>query len=194
MGFQINDIHIDSQNNKWFATDKGLSILRNSGSPFDPKSWIHLVPITSDISRLNTILVDLPSENINSVFLDENTGDVYLGTDAGIAIIRSNPFTSPFTNYENARVGPNPFLISENSLQFLRFYNLVSASEVKILTANGRLVRRLDPNNFTEVQGSQAQWDGRNMEGELVSTGVYIYLITTENGGTTAGKFLVIQE
>lgn len=194
VGFQINDIFIDSQGNKWFATDKGLSILRNSGSPFDAASWAHIVPRISDVSRGNIFRADLPSENIHSVFLDEKTGDIYLGTDAGIAIIHDNPFTSSFTSYDNVRVGPNPFIISDDSNAQLRFFGLIAGSEVKILTADGRLVRSLNPNDFAEVQGSQAQWDGRNMEGELVASGVYIYLATTQEGDNSNGKFLVIKK
>jgi len=194
IGLQINDILIDSQTNKWFATDRGLSVLRNSGSPFDPASWIHVVPRTSDVTRSNVIYADLPSENINSVFLDDKTGDIYLGTSAGIAVIRGNPFTSTFTSFENVRFGPNPFFVSENTTTPLRFYNLMASSEVKILTPNGELVRKLNPNNFNEVQGSQAQWNGLNMEGELVASGVYIYLITTEDGKNESGKFLVIRQ
>ena len=194
IGLNIYNIFIDSQNNKWFATDKGLSVLRNSGSPFDAQSWFHIVPRKSDITRTNTFRADLPSEDIHSVFLDENTGDIYLGTDAGIAVIHNNPFTSSFSTFNNVQVGPNPFIISQNSTSILSFYNLITSSEVKILTANGRLVRRLNPDNFSEVQGSQAQWDGRNMEGELVASGVYVYLITTEEGEVSKGKFLVISK
>lgn len=193
IGLNINNIFVDSQNNKWFATDKGLSVLKNSGSPFDGESWYHIVPRKSDVERSNTFVADLPSENIHSVFLDEKSGNIYLGTDAGIAIIHNNPFTSSFTKFDNISAGPNPFIISESSPVFTLF-NLVSGSEVKILTANGKLVRQLNPDNFSEVQGSQAQWDGRNMEGELVATGVYIYLITTEEGEANNGKFLVISK
>lgn len=194
VGFRINDIFIDSQGNKWFATEKGLSVLRSSGSPFAAASWAHIVPRISDVSRQNAFRADLPSENIHSVFLDEKSGDIYLGTDSGIAIIHDNPFTSSFTSYNNIRVGPNPFVISEDSPSYLRFFSLIAGSEVKILTADGRLVRRLNPNDFAEVQGSQAQWDGRNMEGELVATGVYIYLANTKEGDNSTGKFLVIRE
>ena len=168
--------------------------MRSSGSPFDAASWAHIVPRISDVSRGNTYRADLPSEDIHSVFLDEKTGDIYLGTDSGIAIIHDNPFTSSFTNYDKVRVGPNPFVISEDLPSQLRFFGLISGSEVKILTADGRLVRSLNPNKFAEVQGSQAQWDGRNMEGELVATGVYVYLATTQEGDNSSGKFLVIKK
>ncbi len=199
IGLKINDIMVDSRNNKWFGTDKGLSILRGDGSPFDPQSWVHVVPRGTSLdpevlsTRPNVFLADLPSENIHSVYLDENSGDVYLGTDAGLAIIRSNPFASTFTEFSRLKVGPNPLILEEGALQALQFYNLAPGSEIKILTSNGQLVRRLSPTNFEEIQGNRARWDGRNMEGKLVNTGVYVYLITNEEGKHASGKVLVVR-
>lgn len=192
IGLQINDIVVDSRNNKWIATDKGLSVLRASGSPWEKGSWVHIVPQFSELLGDNIFHVNLPSENIHSIFFDEEEGDVYLGTDAGIAILRNNPFASTFENYDQLEVGPNPFYVREGATGYVFFYNLVPGTEVKILSANGQLVRRLDPNNFNEMSGAQAQWDGRNEKGELVSSGVYLYLLTTEAGQNKAGKILVI--
>ncbi len=76
----------------------------------------------------------------------------------------------------------------------LRFYNLVPESQVKILTANGQLIRTLNPDNFNEVKGGVAEWDGRNLDGRLVSTGVYLYLITNQEGQQKAGKVMVVKE
>lgn len=200
IGLKINDIYVDSRNNKWFASDKGLSILKASGSPFDPQSWIDIVPKNSSIDpeqlalRANLFKENLPSEQIHSVFLDEQTGDVYLGTNSGIAIIRNNPFASTFQDYESLQVGPNPFVLSENNNSLLNFYNLVANSEVKILTVNGQLVRTLDPKNFSENKGAMAQWDGRTQEGNLVATGVYLYLISNEEGQQKTGKILVVRD
>jgi hypothetical protein len=195
VGLRINDIFIDSQNNKWFATDKGLSVLNAADSPFNAESWVHVVPQTSGVSRSNLVYADLPSQNIQSVFLDEETGDVYLSTDSGIAIIRSNPFAGAFTNFSKTTVGPNPFIISdETESGTINFYNLISGSQIKILSPNGQLIRSLDTNNIQEIQGSGGQWDGKNENGDYVTTGVYVYLITTEDGNSTSGKFLVINK
>ena len=200
IGLNINDIHVDSRNNKWFATDKGLSILLSSGSPFDPRSWIDIVPRNSSIDaeqlalRNSLFQTDLPSENILSVYLDEKNGDVYLGTDAGLAIIRNNPFASTFNDYTRLQVGPNPFVLNGGGSGMLNFYNLVPGSEVKILTANGQLIRILYPDNFDEVRGGLAQWDGKNSEGRLVASGVYLYLLISEEGQHQAGKVLVIRK
>ncbi len=195
IGLQINDIYVDSQNNKWFATDKGLSILKAQDSPFDENSWIHIIPFNSSLDpeqvavRPNVYRENLPTEIIHSVFLDESTGDVYLGTQQGLAIIRGNPFANAFTDFEQATVGPNPFLVGEDAGGTLNFRRVVPGSEIKILTANGQLVKRLERGVLDEVQ-----WDGRNMEGNLVGSGVYVYLLTTEDGQEKAGKVLVIRQ
>jgi ligand-binding sensor domain-containing protein len=194
IGLQINDIFIDSQNNKWIATDKGLSIIRANGSPWDAKSWLHIVPMRSELLGSNIYHSNLPSQVIRSVFVDDKTGDVYCSTLSGLAILRNNPFTTPLPNLEKVIVGPVPFLIKDQKNMLLSFRNLTGNSEVKILTASGRLVRELNTTDRQEILGSLAQWNGRNEQGELVSSGVYIYLITDETGNSTSGKFMVIRE
>lgn len=196
VGLQINDIFVDSQNNKWFATDKGVSILQAAGSPFNPNSWVHIVPRNSTLetTRQNLFIEDLPTEMVHSIYLDSRNGDAYFGSDAGIFIIRKNPFASQFETYAEVQLGPNPFVVAEGNVNFLSFYNLVGGSEVKILSPNGQLIRKLDPQNFNEVKGAAAVWDGRNEDGKLVISGVYVYLITSETGEDAAGKFLLIRQ
>ena len=200
IGLRINDIFVDSRNNKWFATDKGLSVLKATGAPFDPQSWVDLIPQNSSLDpdviaiRSNVFRANLPSEKIHSVLLDESTGDLYLGTDAGLAIVRNNPFASTFENFDRMKVGPNPFIIEDGQANMLNFYNLMPGSEVRILTINGQLVRVLSPENFNEVRGSQAQWDGTNTEGRMVATGVYVYLVSTGEGQQKAGKIMVVRK
>ncbi len=200
IGLRINDIYVDSRNNKWFATDKGVSLLKASGSPFDPQSWVDLIPENSTLDpevigiRSNVFRGNLPSEEIHSIYLDEATGDLYLGTDAGLAVVRDNPFASTFETFDQLKVGPIPYVIEDGKENMLNFFNLVPGSEVRILTVNGQVVRVLSPDNFNEIRGSQAQWDGRNMEGKAVSTGVYLYLVTSGDGQSTTGKILVVQK
>ncbi len=194
IGLQIEDIFVDSRNNKWFATNEGISILRAGGSPFDKSSWIHIVPMASDKAGENVFYANLPSETIHSIFVDETNGDVYVSTDAGLAIIRSNPFVGTFADLKRVTVGPNPFFLSDEGQERLYFYNLISGSQIRILTVSGELVRVLDPENFQEVQGGQAQWDGRNENGDPVASGIYVFLVTTEDGISTAGKILLIRK
>ncbi len=195
IGLKINDIFVDSRNNKWFATDQGLSILKGEGSPFEPSSWIDLVPFNTSLDveqlgvRSRAFQENLPSEIINSVFVEEKNGDVYLGTDQGLAIIRNNPFASTFSDFAKLKVGPNPFLLNEGERNTLNFRQLVPGSQVKILSINGQLIRLLKRDILDEIR-----WDGRNEDGKFVATGVYVYMITSENGQETAGKVLVVNQ
>jgi hypothetical protein len=194
IGLNINAIFVDSENNKWFATDRGLSLLLSRGSPWDGNSWRHFVPRNSDLIGPNIYHTNLPNEDIRSVFVDDNTGDVYCSTMGGLAILRSNPFTTPQEKLDRIKVGPNPLLISDGKDNYVYFRNLTANSELKILTATGRLVRSLDLKNSPDFLGSLARWNCRNGEGRLVSSGVYLYLITDENGNSSSGKFMIIRE
>ena len=194
IGLVINDIYVDSRNNKWFATNQGISFLRGSGSPFEGQNWFHIVPQTSEKVGSNIFYANLPSPQIHSIYLNEQTGDLYAGTDAGLVIIHDNPFSGSFENYSNVKAGPNPFVIEETRINQFTIFNLINGSEVRIVSPDGHLVRVLSPANFNEVSGAQATWDGRDANGNLVASGVYVYLITNENGQSTAGKVLVIRQ
>ncbi len=194
IGLQINYIFVDSENNKWFATDKGLSILKADGSPWDAHSWLHIVPQNSEFFGENIFHSNLPSENVRSVFVDPTNGDVYCGTTSGLAILKSNPFTTPRQSLSSIQAGPQPFRISDKKSNYFYFYNLTSNSQIKILTVSGKLVRTLDKSKPGEILGSVAQWDGRNESGRLVASGVYLYLVSDEAGNSYAGKILVIRE
>ncbi|GAB4338790.1 MAG: hypothetical protein Kow0037_23150 [Calditrichia bacterium] len=193
IGLRINAIFVDSENNKWFATDAGVSLLKAAGSPWDKNSWVHFVPKNSERFGDNIYHTNLPSEEVRGIYVDPNTGDVYCGTSSGLAIMRSNPFTTPLPDYEKTIAGPNPFIIHDNQSNSFYFRNLIANSEIKILTASGRLVRVLSGDSG-EILGSLAIWDGRNEDGRLVSSGVYLYMITDETGKSTSGKILVIKK
>ena len=175
----INQVFVDLYNNKWFATDGGVSILDASKSPWDPDAWNHY---TQDNSGL-------PSKYVKSIYIDNQLGEAYIGTDAGLAIFRGL-FAQLRTNYSEISAGPNPFILSENSEFVIK--NLMVKSTVKIFTLNAKLIRTLSPNNGN-VQGSRAFWDGRDSQNNLVSSGIYLYLAHAEDGTATQGKIAVIR-
>ncbi|MFZ0389065.1 MAG: hypothetical protein WAN36_01295, partial [Calditrichia bacterium] len=151
-------------------------------------------PQNSESFAANINHTNLPSEEIRGVFVDEKTGDVYCATGGGLAILRSNPFTTPLPELDQVNVGPIPFILEKGKSSYLNFRNLTSNSQIKILTINGQLVRALDGSNRSEILGSFAQWDGKNDAGQLVSSGVYVYMITNEAGNSTSGKLVVIRK
>jgi ligand-binding sensor domain-containing protein len=176
---RINEIFVDRYNNKWFATDGGISVLDASKSPWDAAAWYHYTPENSG----------LPSKYTKSIFVDNDQGEVFIGTDTGLAVFKGN-FAQIREKYENISAGPNPFLLENNS-EFI-ITNLMVKSTVKIFTINAKLIRTLSPNNGL-VQGSRAVWDGRDAYNNLVPSGVYLFLAYAEDGTATQGKIAVIR-
>lgn len=75
VGTKVNDIHVDSQDNKWFATDNGVAVL-------DPTfTWIHVFQISSSIDYAS----DLASNAVTSITSNPETGEVWLATLDGLS-------------------------------------------------------------------------------------------------------------
>ncbi|MDZ7722743.1 MAG: two-component regulator propeller domain-containing protein [candidate division KSB1 bacterium] len=168
----INAILIDPRNNKWFGTQGGLSVMQ-----FDGVSWDHYS--TNDSP--------LVSNNITCFALDKSSGDLYIGTTNGLSVLRT-PFTQPEETLDKVMGYPNPFVLDQNGALFY-MNKLAINSAIKIFTSEGRLVRTIPED---QVPGAQAVWDGKNNNGETVQSGVYVYLITAEDGERTVGKVAVI--
>ncbi len=85
--------------------------------------------------------------------------------------------TTPFKKTKDYiyKIFPNPFIIGEHDS--LKVYNVITesqqSSEIDLFTANGRLVK----NDKFDTPKYRYSWDGRNENGALVSSGVYIVLL-----------------
>jgi ligand-binding sensor domain-containing protein len=168
----INDILIDPQNNKWIATNSGVWILADDGS--DTIGYINR-------KRYPALL----SDEIRSLALDEATGTVYIGTTQGLnsaqtlAIQPADAFA--------LKVYPQPFRPMID--QQLVIDGLEADTRVKITTLEGVLVRSL------ETSSRRMLWDGRDDQGAIVNSGVYLVLVVSQSNTTTAvSKILVVRE
>jgi len=183
---QINQIFVDRYNNKWFATTGGVSILRAGKSAWDSEAWL-------GISTQNSKLVD---DNIQSIYVDPNTSEALIGTDNGLSVYRG-AFGQIKKDYSALGTGPNPFVIDESGRRFI-ISKLKINSTVRIFTLNGALVRELSASQklsdgTLSVDGGRAVWDGRDALGNTVSSGIYLYMVFTEDGQSAAGKIAVIR-
>jgi hypothetical protein len=176
---KINQIFVDNYNNKWIATDGGMSILLSSKSPWDSDAWIQYTPDNSG----------LPSKIVNSIYVDSKNSEAYIGTESGLSIF-SGSFAEYKDNLEVVAAGPSPFVLDGQS-QFV-MKNLVYGASVKILNMNGRLIRVLTEENGM-VSGGRAVWDGRDEKSSKVPSGIYLYLIYNEEGISGNGKIAVIK-
>ena len=176
---KINHIFVDANNNKWFSTDGGLSILKSGKSPWESNAWVHYTTNNSG----------LPHDIVYSVFVDEKSGEAYIGTEAGLAIFHGS-FAELKADFESMTGGPNPFILDGTSKFVIK--NLMPNSTVKILSINGKLIRTLTQSNGL-VEGSRGLWDGKDFENKSVASGIYLFLAYTEDGETGRGKIAVIK-
>jgi ligand-binding sensor domain-containing protein len=170
----INCILVDPLNQKWVGTNQGLFLVNPDGTNllavYDSKNS----PLLSDI--------------ILNLAIDQNTGTVYVSTDAGLISLRTTS-VKPVDSFSGIRIYPSPFKL-KNDNNNLTIDGLIADTDIKILTISGKLVRE-----FSSPGGRIAYWDGRNDNGSLVSSGIYIIVAYDKEGNSVAsGKIAIIRQ
>lgn len=167
----VREIVVDALDNKWVATASGLIVV-------DPDGEKVLKTITMDNSPL-------PTNNLYALAYDENSGKMYVGTDKGLYSVQTNA-VKPITEYD-MKVYPQPFDTKKNKLMTIE--GLAENSDLRIVTVNGELVRKMKVNSRTTT------WDGKNERGEATSPGVYLlYAVSSTNESTQVIKFAIVNK
>jgi len=170
----INDIAVDPLNQKWIATNQGLLLVNSDGSRL----------LATYDSKNSPIL----SDKIISLAVDENAGIIYVGTDKGLTSFNT-PFIKPNEAFDKLFIYPNPFIIVDDS-KLLTIDGLISNSDIKVLTIDGKLVTE-----FSSPGGRTALWDGRDDNGNLVNSGIYLIVAFDKEGNNVVtGKVAVLRQ
>ena len=170
----IRSVRIDPANNKWIGTSAGVTVLMADN--------FNLMHFTTDNSPI-------VSNSIVDFAFDPETGDVFIATTNGLSVVRT-PFTAPQADFSLLKGYPNPLILNSDGGEFI-IKNLMERSGVTIFNEMGRLIRSYAPGT---IPGSQVIWDGRDQNGEIVPSGIYIYVAYTEDGAKAAGKVAVIRK
>ncbi|MEQ9297688.1 MAG: hypothetical protein RIF33_03950 [Cyclobacteriaceae bacterium] len=220
---QVNDLAIDKNDEVWVATRGGVAFFQSSLSPFIPDFADAIVPIFNGELLLkdefiSTVAVDggnrkwfgtniglwlfsengdelvhhftranspLPSDSITNIAINPFNGEVFISTTKGLVSFRSDA-TDASTIFSTVKVFPNP--VTPDYQGLIGFSGLASDVNVKITDISGRLVREFFAN------GGSASWDGLDVYGERVSTGVYLVFCSDVLGEETfVGKFAVVR-
>jgi len=155
----VTSIATDGANRKWLGTANGVYLVNE-----DATEQIHY------FSKDNSPLL---SNNILDIAVDNKTGEVFFATDQGVISYRSDA-TEPLKTCKNPEVFPNP--VEGNYDGPIGINGLPENTIVKITTVTGALVRELNS------IGGQAVWDGRDVRGNKVSTGVYLVFSSDDKG------------
>ena len=91
------------------------------------------------------------------------------------------------SNLDAVRMYPNPWRADKHAGTPITFDHLTGDATVKIFTISARLVATLSS------QTGLASWDLKNSSGDSVQSGVYLYVVTDDQGDKSTGKFTVIR-
>ncbi|WP_298900831.1 two-component regulator propeller domain-containing protein [uncultured Psychroserpens sp.] len=192
----ITDIKVDGSDNKWVGTlDSGIFY-------FSPDGQETIFQFTTDNSPL-------PSNTITDISIDPESGKVYIATIKGLVSFSSGG-TKPKEDLEEAFVYPNPVRPEYNILGFdnlndinkgIKISGLTENVNVKITDIEGNLVaeaqsrvnQRSSNYNFA-IDGGTGIWNGKNLRGNVVASGVYLLLISDlDSFETKVLKLLIVR-
>ncbi len=171
----VTSIAVDPLDQKWIGTDQGVFVLSSDG--------VQLV------NQYNSTNSPLPSDQIKSIAFDPKNGKVYIGTDFGLAEFTTSSI-QPVESFNKLFLYPNPLLLKDGEANFLTIDGLIRNSNIKILSISGNLIR-----DFKSTGGKVTFWDGRDTNGNLVPSGVYIIVANDdEANNVTISKVAVIRK
>jgi ligand-binding sensor domain-containing protein len=167
----VTAIAIDGANRKWFGTENsGVFLMSEDGS--------------EEILHFTTKNSPLFADNIYDIKINGKTGEVYIATEKGLISYKGTA-TDAQDDFSNVFVYPNP--VREDYHGVIAIRGLVEDTDVRITDISGNLVSQ------TKSLGGQAIWDGKDLKGNRVQTGVYMVFNASQDGGLKkAAKILFI--
>jgi ribosomal protein S11 len=149
---KVTAIAVDGANRKWIGSEGGgLYLFSEDGT----KQILHF---TTDNSPLL-------SNNIVSLSIDPETGEVFIGTDQGLVSYKGTA-TEGGDTFSTVYAFPNPVKEDYNGLIGIK--GLVANAQVRITDVEGNLIYS------TQANGGMAVWDGKNFKSKKADSGVYL--------------------
>lgn len=165
-GADISCMAIDKANRKWFGTNNNGIYLISSDN-------------TEQLQHFTAANSPLLANSIESIAIDDNTGEVYIGTSKGLCSYMSEVGNINETmTSDNIWAYPNP--VKPDYTGLITITGLSINADVKIVTSNGYLV-----NQGKSIGGSYT-WDGRDQKGKKVAAGIYMVETATSEGAKGA--------
>lgn len=167
----VSAIAVDGANRKWFGTLRSGAFLQSADG-------------VDQLLAFNMANSPLPSNTILDITIDHDSGEVFFITDKGIVGYRGDAIAGG-ENFGKVYAYPNPVRETYNGK--VTIVGLIPKATVKITDINGYLVFE------GESLGGEIQWDGKNLNGQRVNTGVYLVFCSDATGEKSAvSKLLFI--
>jgi hypothetical protein len=166
----ITDIEVDGANNKWIGTaDSGVFQVSPDGQ--------------QTLRQFTSTNSPLPSNGINDIAIDAQTGEVFFATSKGMVSFKGTA-TAANDDLNNVFVYPNP--VRPDFEGTVKISGLMDDANVKISDIEGNLV-------FEAIaQGGTLEWDTTAFGKYRVASGVYMVFISSKDAGQTKVKKVMI--
>ena len=168
----VTAIEIDGGNRKWIGTaNSGLFLMSDDG--------------LEQIEHLTERNSPLLSNTITDIAVNHSIGELYFSTEKGLI-----SYKGMATNFDEEitelTIYPNP--VRPDYEGNIIIDGLAYQSDLKVTDISGNLVTSITSN------GGRAVWNGKNQDGERVSTGIYLVFATKLDGSATnVGKIAFIR-
>jgi hypothetical protein len=140
-------------------------------------SGIFLLEQSNGVTRVenfNTSNSPLLSNRINSIAINDATGEVFIGTDKGLCSYMSHVTPGKPDYSSGVHAFPNP-VRPATDIQ-VSITGLMQNSTVKITDMAGNLI------NQGQSVGSLYTWNCTNRSGEMVKAGIYLVFAASSDG------------
>lgn len=171
----INCVTIDGGNRKWIGTaGNGVYLISADG--------------LEQLEHFTTENSPLISDNISSIAINGETGEVFFATeDMGLVSYLSDA-TDPVEKMDKDKIKIYPNPVRPDYTGRISITGLAYNSNVKIVNAAGRLIHE------GTSSGGQYTWNLKNAAGKRCGSGVYYVLATNSDGKNgVAQKFVIIK-
>ena len=167
----VQALAVDGADRKWVGTTNGIWLISADG--------------TTQLLNFNTDNSPLLNNSITDIAVDQQTGEVWIGTADGLVSYQGDAIRGGQTK-GTALVYPNP--VKSDYTGPIAIKGLVDNAYVKITDAAGILVYQ------GQANGGEMIWNGRGYSGNKVSTGIYmVYADAADGSQHNIGKIIFIK-
>jgi hypothetical protein len=168
---KINCIKTDAANRKWIGTPDGVFLLSADG-----------LETILKFDKNNSPMI---ANNVNTITINEQSGEVFFGTDKGIISYRGDA-TFGEVAHSNVKIFPNP--VERDFDGYVGISGLADDARVKITDIAGKLTYE------TPANGGTASWNLKDYTGRRATAGVYLIFSASEDGQEKyVGKIAVLE-
>lgn len=176
----------------YYAERNNSNFLTATLTASDETTYAGTIPRPSSDTTHVKIYFAANDNNFGEVIYPQNAPDeAFLVRGDGVLVDVDNPPPTPPTTFVLEQSSPNPFRVSANASATIISFALAQAAPVSIRIYNmlGQEVREL-LSGPREAGRFEVAWDGRDRNGRLLASGVYVYVIKTPQA--TASKKLLL--